>query len=67
LSLIKNKTLIIGHRGAYNEATENSLEGFKKAIELGADYIEFDVHKTLDKKFSFLGTIGPQFTLDSVF
>ena len=48
MSHIKNKILIIGHRGAYNEAPENSLEGFKKAIELGADYIEFDVHKTLD-------------------
>ncbi|MFX1502485.1 MAG: glycerophosphodiester phosphodiesterase [Promethearchaeota archaeon] len=43
-----NKPLIIGHRGAYDEAPENSLKGFKKAIELGADCIEFDVHKSYD-------------------
>ena len=30
----KNKPLIIGHRGAYDEAPENTLKGFKKAIEL---------------------------------
>jgi len=39
---------IIGHRGAYNEAIENSMEGFKRAIELKADYIEFDVHLSSD-------------------
>lgn len=44
---IKN-TLIIGHRGAYDRAPENSLLGFKKAIDLGADYIEFDVHQSQD-------------------
>ena len=35
----ENEPLIIGHRGAYDEAPENTLKGFKKAIELGADYI----------------------------
>jgi len=40
--------LIIGHRGAYDVAPENTLKGFKKAIELKADYIEFDVHQTKD-------------------
>ena len=44
----KNQPLIIGHRGAYDEAPENTLKGFKKAIELGADYIEFDVHQSQD-------------------
>ena len=44
----ENETLIIGHRGAYDEAPENTLKGFKKAIELGADYIEFDVHQSQD-------------------
>ncbi|MFX1595852.1 MAG: glycerophosphodiester phosphodiesterase [Promethearchaeota archaeon] len=43
-----NKTFIIGHRGAYSEAPENTLKGFKKAIELGADFIEFDVHQSQD-------------------
>ena len=45
---IKNQPLIIGHRGAYDVAPENTLKGFRKAIELGADYIEFDVHKSQD-------------------
>lgn len=44
----KIETLIIGHRGAYDEAPENTLKGFKKAIEMGADYIEFDVHQSQD-------------------
>jgi len=44
----KIEPLIIGHRGAYDEAPENTLKGFKKAIELGADYIEFDVHQSQD-------------------
>ena len=45
----KSYPLIIGHRGAYDAAPENTLRGFKKAIELGADYIEFDVHKSQDE------------------
>jgi glycerophosphoryl diester phosphodiesterase len=44
----KSQPLIIGHRGAYDEAPENTLKGFKRAIELGADYIEFDVHQSQD-------------------
>lgn len=44
----KNKPLVIGHRGAFDEAPENTLKGFKKAIGLEADYIEFDVHKSQD-------------------
>ncbi len=44
-----SKTMIIGHRGAPIDAgSENSLESFRKAIELGADMIEFDVRKTKD-------------------
>ncbi len=45
---LKNRTLIIGHRGASVIAPENTLKAFKKAIELKADYIEFDVQETLD-------------------
>ncbi|MCA1368630.1 glycerophosphodiester phosphodiesterase [Bradyrhizobium sp. BRP14] len=39
-------TKIIGHRGARNLWPENSLTGFRHAIELGVDAIEFDVHLT---------------------
>ena len=42
--------LIIGHRGVMNIAPENSLSGFIKAIELGIDGVELDVHMTKDKK-----------------
>jgi len=42
--------LIIGHRGAKGIAPENSLSGFKKAIELGIDEVELDVHLTQDEK-----------------
>jgi len=44
----RNRILIIGHRGASAIAPENTLKSFKKAIELKADFIEFDVQETLD-------------------
>jgi glycerophosphoryl diester phosphodiesterase len=40
--------LIIAHRGASSIAPPNTLKSFQKAIVLKADYIEFDIHKTLD-------------------
>jgi glycerophosphoryl diester phosphodiesterase len=48
MSEIKSQFLIIAHRGASNLAPENSLKAFRKAIELRADYIEFDIRKTKD-------------------
>lgn len=42
------KPLIIAHRGASAYAPENTLAAFKKAIELGADGIELDVHLSKD-------------------
>ncbi len=42
--------LRIGHRGAKAYAPENTLTGFKKAIEIGVDAIELDVRKTKDNK-----------------
>jgi glycerophosphoryl diester phosphodiesterase len=38
--------LVIAHRGASWELPENTLPAFERAIELGADYVEFDVHAT---------------------
>ena len=35
----------IGHRGAAALEPENTLAGFRKAIELGVDYAEFDIHR----------------------
>jgi glycerophosphoryl diester phosphodiesterase len=39
---------VVGHRGAPFYEPENTIESFKKAIELGADYIECDIHLTRD-------------------
>lgn len=36
--------LKIGHRGAKGHVAENTLTSFAKALELGADAIELDVH-----------------------
>ena len=44
----RNRPLIIGHRGALDEAPEHTLKGFKRAIDLDPDFIEFDVHETQD-------------------
>ena len=35
--------LVIAHRGASAELPENTLAAFERAIEVGADYVEFDV------------------------
>jgi glycerophosphoryl diester phosphodiesterase len=43
-----NKILKIGHRGAKGCEPENTLVSFEKAIEMGADGIELDVHLSLD-------------------
>jgi glycerophosphoryl diester phosphodiesterase len=43
------KTMIVAHRGASSLARENTIESFKKAIEIGVDMIEFDVRRTKDQ------------------
>ncbi len=45
---LKNRILIIGHKGASAITPENTLKAFQKAIELEADYVEFDSHLTKD-------------------
>ena len=44
----KSKVLNIAHRGASGVAPENTISAFKKAIDLGADMIELDVHQSKD-------------------
>lgn len=39
---------IIGHRGAAGHAPENTLVSLRKAAELGANWVEFDVKLTRD-------------------
>ncbi len=42
------RTLAFGHRGALALAPENTLAGFKLALDLGADGVEFDIHLSRD-------------------
>jgi glycerophosphoryl diester phosphodiesterase len=42
------KILNIGHRGAKGHTAENTLASFEKALSLGADGIELDVHLSAD-------------------
>jgi len=44
----KSSFVKIAHRGASAYEPENTLRSFRKAIEIGADMIEFDVRQTLD-------------------
>jgi glycerophosphoryl diester phosphodiesterase len=44
----RNGKIIVAHRGASAYEKENTLRAFERAIELGADVIEFDVRKTAD-------------------
>ena len=39
---------IIAHRGASEEEPENTLRALRRAIELGADMVELDVHLSRD-------------------
>ncbi len=40
--------MIIGHRGAAGYEPENTLRSFRKAIDIGVDWIEFDLHRSAD-------------------
>lgn len=43
--------LIQAHRGASAYAPENTLPAFRRALELGADGVECDIHVTADGRF----------------
>lgn len=40
--------MIVGHRGAAGYEPENTLLSFQKAIDIGVDWIEMDVHRSAD-------------------
>lgn len=42
---------VIAHRGASGHAPENTMTAFQRAVELGASFIETDLHVTRDGAF----------------
>ncbi len=39
---------VVGHRGAPMDAPENTVQSFQRAIDVGVDWIEFDLRETRD-------------------
>jgi glycerophosphoryl diester phosphodiesterase len=44
----RHRIEVVGHRGCKNLRPENTLAGFKYALDLGVDAVELDVHLTKD-------------------
>jgi glycerophosphoryl diester phosphodiesterase len=44
------KAWVVGHRGASGHAPENTMAAFRRAVELGARFIETDLHITRDAR-----------------
>ncbi len=42
---------VVAHRGVHQGIPENTIPAFRKAIELGCDYVEIDVRTTKDGHF----------------
>ena len=49
-----NRIEVIGHRGASAHAPENTLAAFRRAVELGARFVETDLRVTRDGRFVLL-------------
>lgn len=47
-------TLVVAHRGAAAVAPENTMEAYRRAVELGADAIELDVQLTADGQLALM-------------
>ena len=45
---LHSQSKVIAHRGFSAIAPENTLTAFQKAIDMGADYFELDIHKSID-------------------
>ena len=48
------RALVIGHRGAMGYRPENTMASYAHALELGADWIELDVHLTRDGQLAVI-------------
>ncbi|MFH0976699.1 MAG: glycerophosphodiester phosphodiesterase [Spirochaetota bacterium] len=49
-----SNVMVFAHRGASKNFPENTMPAFKRAAELGVDYIETDVRFTKDEKFALI-------------
>jgi glycerophosphoryl diester phosphodiesterase len=47
-------TIVVAHRGASAELPENTMAAFRRAVELGADAVELDVHLTADGQLAVI-------------
>ena len=47
-------TIVVAHRGASAELPENTMAAFRRAVEMGADAIELDVHLTADGELAVI-------------
>lgn len=59
-----DKIQISAHRGASNEAPENTIPAIEKAIEGGADYVEIDVRLTADGEVVLMHDASTERTTD---
>ena len=46
-----NSPIVIAHRGASEDAYQNSMKAFELAVQQKADMIELDTHLTIDGTF----------------
>jgi glycerophosphoryl diester phosphodiesterase len=46
--MVDRRLQVIAHRGASTEAPENTLAAFRRALEIGVDAVETDVHLSSD-------------------
>jgi glycerophosphoryl diester phosphodiesterase len=44
----RGRVWVVGHRGAMGHCPENTMASFERALELGANWIELDVHLSRD-------------------
>jgi glycerophosphoryl diester phosphodiesterase len=44
----RGRVWVVGHRGAMGHCPENTMASFERGLELGADWIELDVHLSRD-------------------
>ncbi|MBA3768677.1 MAG: hypothetical protein H0W99_17200 [Acidobacteria bacterium] len=49
-----SRKIVIAHRGASSYAPENTLPAFRLALDMGADFVEYDLQVTKDKQLVVL-------------